>query len=96
MQRFEIECLGLRNAADFWQRYVDVVSPHGADMFGRNLDAFADALEGGPGWPGENVELAFLNSQALAQIRAGDGATYLDHLGAMAREKAALLRLTLL
>jgi ribonuclease inhibitor len=43
----------LISESHFWQQYVDVVQPEGAEFFGRNLDAFRDAVTGGgPGWPG--------------------------------------------
>lgn len=42
----------------FWQEYLQVVKPTGADIFGRNLAAFNDAVTGGgPGWPGDNCVL---------------------------------------
>ena len=48
-----VECAGLANEASFWQACLDAAKPEGAANFGRNLDAFRDAiLGGGPGWPG--------------------------------------------
>jgi RNAse (barnase) inhibitor barstar len=59
MKTIIVDCKGVRSEVDFWQRYLDAARPKDAQLFGRNLDAFWDAIEGGgPGWPGE-VELIF-------------------------------------
>ena len=71
MKTISIDCSGIATPAEFWQRYVDVANPEGPGHFGRNLDAFWDALNGGPGWPGE-VHLVFTNSVGLGSIRGGD------------------------
>jgi hypothetical protein len=47
-----LNCDTVTSASDFWDLYVNVVAPEGARLFGRNLDAFNDALLGGSGWPG--------------------------------------------
>ncbi len=49
----------------FWQEYVDVVQPDGANYFGRNLAALNDALWGGPGWPGNNFVLRITASAVM-------------------------------
>jgi hypothetical protein len=60
-----VDCAGVRSADEFWQLYLDAAKPEGATLFGRNLDAFWDAIEGaGPGWPGE-AKLIFANSADL-------------------------------
>jgi ribonuclease inhibitor len=64
---------------EFWQRYVDVTRPREADSFGRNLDAFWDALAGGPGCPGK-CELVFRNSEGLASLTTNAGASFLQAL----------------
>jgi ribonuclease inhibitor len=70
MRTIEIDCASIRSEAEFWQCYIDVVQPHGGDIFGRNLDAFHDALSGGPGFPGE-VRLLFTYTSRLQTLRNG-------------------------
>ncbi|MBL8545271.1 MAG: barstar family protein [Hyphomonadaceae bacterium] len=70
MRTIEIDCASVRTEAEFWQRYLDIVRPQGADIFGRNLDAFDDALAGGPGCPGE-IQLRFIHTSHLKRLRAG-------------------------
>jgi RNAse (barnase) inhibitor barstar len=90
-----IECAGLTGGKELWQRYIDAARPEYGHIFGRNLDAFWDAVSGGgPGWPGENVELVFRNSGQLAQIVAGNGMTYLQCFERFARDQSAT-RITL-
>ncbi len=56
-------------------------------MFGRNLDAFWDAVEaGGPGCPGK-VKLVFKYANHLEPLRTRDGGhSFLDMLKDIARE----------
>ncbi|MEO7691516.1 MAG: barstar family protein [Sphingomonas sp.] len=73
MREIVIDCAGITSPDEFWQRYIDRAKPEGASIFGRNLDAFWDAIEGGgPGWPGE-VALIFTHSHQLSALRTGDG-----------------------
>jgi len=54
----------LHSTDEFWQRYLTAAQPDGAAFFGRNLDAFWDAVEGGgPGWP--NAKLIIKNTADL-------------------------------
>jgi RNAse (barnase) inhibitor barstar len=85
MRRVVIECRGLANTDEFWQRYLDAARPADADSFGRNLDAFWDALAGGPGWPGDCV-LVFQQSDALGNLRASDGGSLLEALRRLCEE----------
>ncbi|MGE6784641.1 barstar family protein [Ensifer adhaerens] len=87
MKEVVVDCSGIRTPAEFWQRYLDVVEPEGAGMFGCNLDAFWDAVDGGgPGWPGE-VALVFSNSDELSGLRTGKGnVLLLDVLKTIASE----------
>ncbi|QAY78925.1 barstar family protein [Sphingosinicella sp. BN140058] len=65
MHTIVIDCTDVRSAEEFWQRYLDAAKPEGAAFFGRNLNAFWDAVEGaGPGWPGD-ARLAFTNTTHL-------------------------------
>jgi RNAse (barnase) inhibitor barstar len=86
MQTIVIDCDGAKSAAEVWQRYIDAAKPEGASLFGRNLDAFWDAIEhGGPGWPGE-AKLVFRNSSRLATLEVGSGSSLLDGLRRIANE----------
>jgi ribonuclease inhibitor len=86
MHTIYIDCSGVKSAADFWQRYIDAAKPADADLFGRNLDAFWDAVEGGgPGWPGE-ARLVFTHSSDLETLRVGSGKPFLDGLRQIADE----------
>jgi hypothetical protein len=86
IQIISIDCTDVHTAAIFWQRYLDATEPEGAGHFGRNLDAFWDAIEGGgPGWPGE-CGLRFINSDALADIPGHGSGSLLDALRQMAKD----------
>ena len=75
-----IDCSAVTSAPEFWQLYLDIAKPRDATIFGRNLDAFWDAIQSeGPGWPG-HVELAFSNSSELAAIHLANGDSLLDEL----------------
>ena len=64
MRTVLIDCAGVKTADEFWQLYLTQVQPAGAALFGRNLDAFWDAVEsGGPGWP--NAKLVIENTENL-------------------------------
>jgi len=71
MRVISIDCLGVNSEAEFWQAYISASQPEGAGHFGCNLDAFWDALHGGPGWPGECM-LRFTNTAAVASFRDGN------------------------
>ncbi len=86
MREIIIDCAGLTSTETFWRRYLDAAKPEDAALFGRNLDAFWDAIEGGgPGWPGE-VRLVFLNTAQLAGLRTANGGSFLDALRRIADE----------
>jgi hypothetical protein len=66
-----VDCVGVQSEAAFWETYLSAVKPQGAELFGRNLDAFWDAVEGGgPGSPNQS-RLVFENTVVLT--RFGDG-----------------------
>jgi len=85
MREIVVDCAGITSADEFWQRYLDAAKPDGALVFGRNLDAFWDAIEGGgPGWPG-NVALIFQHSDQLSSLRTrGGNGSFLDALKCIA------------
>ena len=79
-----IDCSGVLSEAEFWSRYVAATSPADKELFGQNLDAFWDAVEGGgPGWPGD-FALVFKNTATLAPLRAGYFLTTLKRIASEA------------
>jgi RNAse (barnase) inhibitor barstar len=82
MKQFVIDCSAIESEAQFWDAYLSAVEPMSASQFGRNLDAFNDALAGGPGFPGE-CELCLLSSAALSRLNGG---AFLRHLREIAVE----------
>lgn len=70
MRSIVIDCGAVQSEADFWSAYVRIAEPDGDGYFGRNLHAFWDGLNGGPGWPGE-CELRFINTSSLTAFRDG-------------------------
>ncbi|MGE8281238.1 MAG: barstar family protein [Stenotrophomonas sp.] len=65
MDTFTIDCSEISSELQFWHAYLAAVNPDGAAVFGRNLDAFRDAvIDGGPGWPGE-CSLHIINTELL-------------------------------
>lgn len=66
-----IDCTGVGSESEFWEAYVQDAKPQGAEFFGRNLDAFWDALHGGPGFP-QVDEVRFTGTSSLATLRNGD------------------------
>ncbi|WP_027932972.1 barstar family protein [Amycolatopsis thermoflava] len=49
--RYVLDGAQIRTLEDFWQAIMDAFDGEGRQYFGRNLDAFADCLSGGPGCP---------------------------------------------
>jgi ribonuclease inhibitor len=86
MQIISVDCSEVTSEASFWQAYLAAANPEGANYFGRNLDAFWDALNGGPGWPGE-VTLILVNTAHLKSIR--DGRFY-ESLSEIARDSKSV------
>ena len=70
MRTYTVDCAQLKDESAFWQAYLTATEPEGADCFGCNLDAFWDALNGGPGWPGE-CQLNFVNTTNLKTLKEG-------------------------
>jgi len=80
MRTITIDCSGTRSPDEFWQRYVDAANPAASELFGRNLDAFWDAIQGGgPGCPGD-VKLVFTHSDSLASFLTNGGGSFLTEL----------------
>jgi len=95
MRTITIDCAGVRTPDELWQRYLDAAQPDEAQLFGCNLDAFWDAIEAaGPGWPG-NVDLVFVHSDALENLRTANGGSFRAALEKIAVEATRLrIRLT--
>jgi len=70
MNIITIDCTGITSEPDFWRTYLHAAKPSGGHLFGCNLDAFRDAVTGGPGWPGE-CQLSFVNTESLRGINDG-------------------------
>ncbi|WP_133680714.1 barstar family protein [Paludibacterium purpuratum] len=70
MRIIVVDCLSVESESDFWETYVASIEPDGASCFGRNLDAFWDGLNGGPGWPGD-CEIQFINTKHMQAFRNG-------------------------
>jgi hypothetical protein len=80
MRTIHIDCAGVQSPGELWQRYVDAAEPEDAVFFGRNLDAFWDAVEhGGPGWPGP-AKLISTRLAELTRLQLSNGASFLDGL----------------
>jgi RNAse (barnase) inhibitor barstar len=62
-----LDCAAIKSPEEFWELYLTIPTIEGKDYFGRNLDAFWDALSaGGPGWPGE-VSIEITNTSKLKE-----------------------------
>ena len=85
-----VDCSSVSTVEAFWQAYVDAAEPEEAKVFGRNLDALWDAVEGGgPGWPGD-VKLVFTHTRTLANLRTPGGGSFLKALQEIARDATRL------
>jgi RNAse (barnase) inhibitor barstar len=84
MNIYTLDCFAISSEVDFWDLYVRVVAPQGAGYFGRNLDAFNDALAGGPGWPGV-CQITLINWAGLR--RFSGGAFYANLCSIMEQQK---------
>ncbi|MBK8187858.1 MAG: barstar family protein [Cellvibrio sp.] len=74
MKLYVIDCYAVKTEAEFWAEYLSTVKPQGTEYFGRNLDAFWDALSaGGPGYPNHEgkCELRFINTDPVKLLRNG-------------------------
>ncbi|MBO6935286.1 MAG: barstar family protein [Deltaproteobacteria bacterium] len=62
---YVLECSQVATQKEFWQLYLARVPTVNAEFFGRNLDAFRDAIAGGPGRPGRPCFIEVLNTEKL-------------------------------
>jgi len=71
MHIVSIDCSKVNNETEFWDAYVAAALPEGRGYFGCNLNAFWDALAGGPGWPGADCELRFIITTPIRSFSEG-------------------------
>jgi RNAse (barnase) inhibitor barstar len=90
MSTITIDCSEINSESAFWQRYLIATKPEGAQHFGCNLDAFRDALGGGPGWPGE-ICIRLTNSEHLKSWREGLFYKGLEAIAQKSKQVAVLL-----
>lgn len=70
MKIYQLDCSQVSSQSDFWALYLATIRPDGAEVFGRNLSAFWDAIAGGgPGWPGE-CQIRVVNTGKLQKQAA--------------------------
>jgi len=70
MKKYILDCAFIKTDGDFWELYCNMVQPEGKEYFGRNLDAFRDAVSaGGPGWPGEYL-IELIHTKKFARENA--------------------------
>ncbi len=74
MNKYTIDCVDFETELDFWNSYLAIVEPDGSEFFGKNLDAFWDALSaGGPGYPGdESSVIEVVNTENIRTFRDGN------------------------
>lgn len=71
MKKYILDCSSLKSEGDFWNLYCEATHPEGEGYFGRNLDAFWDAVSaGGPGWPGA-CQIELVNVDGFARRNSG-------------------------
>lgn len=92
-----IDCKRVDSEADFWISYIATVKPDGSEFFGKNLDAFWDALNaGGPGFPGEGVQIIkIVNSDRLKKLRDGIFYNALSQIAFDLNNSASLVKIVL-
>lgn len=82
MQIYRMEGRRISDEAAFWEEYLRIIKPDGAEYFGRSISAFRDAVTGGgPGWPGEHCKL-----QIIGHAAAGVEKSFFDLLKQIAAE----------
>jgi RNAse (barnase) inhibitor barstar len=66
--------------SDFWYKYSSQIPNDSAEYFGRNLDAFNDAItSGGPGYPGDSI-IEIIGTQKLTRIFGQDNFDFIVEL----------------
>lgn len=90
MKEIVLDCSNITTETEFWELYVERAHPEHAEVFGRNLDAFWDALHGGPDFPGE-CAIALTNTGSLAQINEGQFLTALRTIASDCKSIALLV-----
>jgi hypothetical protein len=90
MSDLVVDCRGVTSCAELWRRYVETGQIRDPATFGRNLDAFWDAIErGGPGRP-TAATVTFLHSEELAALRMNGGGSFLEALRAISQDATVI------
>ncbi|NTI41422.1 barstar family protein [Rhizobium rhizogenes] len=85
-----IDCDGIANVEEFWDRYESSVGAESARFFGRNLNAIWDALEGGgPGCP-DATHVIFKNAAKLRDLKTHSGDNFLAILREIATNVSSI------
>ena len=73
MRIITVDCSKMGTEKEFLESYVSAALAEGRGYFGCNLAAFWDAVSaGGPGWPGEDCEIRFINTAPIKLFRNGE------------------------
>lgn len=85
-----VDCNGIANIEEFWDRYESCVGAESARFFGRNFNALWDALEGGgPGCP-EATHVIFKNAASLRDLKMLSGDNFLAILQEITTEVSSI------
>ncbi|WP_053804370.1 barstar family protein [Streptomyces rimosus] len=71
MAIFVLDGASIRSLDDFWRVLMDAFDSPGRQYFGRNLDAFADCLSGGPGGPEADDYVVEWHDHAVSREHLG-------------------------
>ncbi|MFD5438557.1 barstar family protein [Kitasatospora sp. NPDC127067] len=71
MATYVLDGTRIRTLDDFWQVLMDAFDGPGRQYFGRNLDAFADCLSGGPGGPDAEDYIVEWRDHAVSRKHLG-------------------------
>lgn len=71
MATYVLDGTRIRTLDDFWQVLMDAFDSPGRQYFGRNLDAFADCLSGGPGGPEADDYIVEWHDHAVSREHLG-------------------------
>lgn len=96
MRTAVIDCAGITSVEEFWQAYLDSTMPYAPGYFGRNLNAFWDAISGGgPGCPVDYEQLNFINLRELVGTDPNGALWYEDFRDLASKAKDIKVTLSL-
>ncbi len=85
-----IDCDGIVNVDEFWDRYESSIGAERAGFFGRNLNTLWGALEGGgPGYP-DATHVIFKNTAKLRDLKTHSGDNFLAILREIATNVSSI------